>query len=388
MHVTLFNNNIMIIAITLFFMSYLIGSIPFGLILTNLWGYGDIRKVGSGNIGATNALRAGSKLLAFLVLFLDAFKSFFIGSFGSLNAISETFTAATPLVFAALGISLAFRAGLFNIGAEGQMIIGGIATVIIGFSIDFLPIWIHLPLALIFGAIFGALYAAIAGWLKATTGAHEVISTIMLNLIALRLLDYLLRLPIIQKEGRNDPISKSVLETAELPQKLYFIEPQLRLHSGFLIMLVAVFFVYWLLFHTTVGFEFRSTGSNPDASQYAGIRASLTIVLVMGIAGALAGLAGANQISGVLGRATPGFSASIGFDAIAVALLGRSHPIGVLFAGLLFGALISGGRLMQVKAGVSIDLITIIQALIIVFIAAPLLVKNTIPWIFKTKNKN
>ena len=181
------------------------------------------------------------------------------------------------------------------------MIIGGIATVIIGFSIDFLPIWIHLPLALIFGAIFGALYAAIAGWLKATTGAHEVISTIMLNLIALRLLDYLLRLPIIQKEGRNDPISKSVLETAELPQILSFIEPQLRLHSGFLIMLVAVFFVYWLLFHTTIGFEFRSTGSNPDASQYAGIRASLTIVLVMGIAGALAGLAGANQISGVLG---------------------------------------------------------------------------------------
>ena len=153
-------------------------------------------------------------------------------------------------------------------------------------------------------------------------------------------------------------------------------------------MLVAVFFVYWLLFHTTMGFEFRSTGSNPDASQYAGIRASLTIVLVMGIAGALAGLAGANQISGVLGRATPGFSASIGYDAIAVALLGRSHPIGDLFAGLLFGALISGGRLMQVKAGVSIDLITIIQALIIVFIAAPLLVKNTIPWIFEKNNKN
>ena len=136
---------------------------------------------------------------------LLAFSNLFIGAFGSLNAISETCTAATPLILAALGISLAFRAGLFNIGAEGQIIIGGIATVIIGFSIDFLPIWLHLPLALLFGAIFGALYAAIAGWLKASTGAHEVISTIMLNLIALRLLDYLLRLPIIQKEGRNDP---------------------------------------------------------------------------------------------------------------------------------------------------------------------------------------
>ena len=312
-----------------------------------------------------------------------AYSSLFIGSLGSLNAISETFTAATPLVFAALGIALAFRAGLFNIGAEGQMIIGGLATVIVGFSIDFLPIWIHLPLALSIGALFGALYAGIAGWLKAYTGAHEVISTIMLNLIALRLLDYVLRSPIIQKEGRNDPISKSILDSAELPQILAFIDPQLRLHGGFLLMLVAVFFIYWLLFHTTIGYEFRATGANPNAAKYAGIKAGLTIVLVMAIAGALAGLAGANQITGVLGRASPGFSASIGFDAIAVALLGRSHPIGVLFAGLLFGALIAGGRLMQVKAGVSVDLITIIQALIIVFIAAPLLVKKSLPWFFK-----
>ena len=312
-----------------------------------------------------------------------AYSSLFIGSLGSLNAISETFTAATPLVFAALGIALAFRAGLFNIGAEGQMIIGGLATVIVAFSIDFLPIWIHLPLALSIGALFGALYAAIAGWLKAYTGAHEVISTIMLNLIALRLLDYVLRSPIIQKEGRNDPISKSILDSAELPQILAFIDPQLRLHGGFLLMLVAVFFIYWLLFHTTIGYEFRATGANPNAAKYAGIKAGLTIVLVMAIAGALAGLAGANQITGILGRASPGFSASIGFDAIAVALLGRSHPIGVLFAGLLFGALIAGGRLMQVKAGVSVDLITIIQALIIVFIAAPLLVKKSLPWFFK-----
>ena len=148
-------------------------------------------------------------------------------------------------------------------------------------------------------------------------------------------------------------------------------------------MLVAVFFIFWLLFHTTIGYEFRATGANPNAAKYAGIKAGLTIVLVMAIAGALAGLAGANQITGVLGRASPGFSASIGFDAIAVALLGRSHPIGVLFAGLLFGALIAGGRLMQVKAGVSVDLITIIQALIIVFIAAPLLVKKSLPWFFK-----
>ena len=330
-------------------------------------------------IGCFFLLATGETLANIFV----AYYSLFIGSLGSLNAISETFTAATPLVFAALGIALAFRAGLFNIGAEGQMIIGGLAAVIVGFSIDFLPIWIHLPLALSIGALFGALYAAIAGWLKAYTGAHEVISTIMLNLIALRLLDYVLRSPIIQKEGRNDPISKSILNSAELPQILTFIDPQLRLHGGFLLMLFAVFFIYWLLFYTTIGYEFRATGANPNAAKYAGIKAGLTIVLVMAIAGALAGLAGANQITGVLGRASPGFSASIGFDAIAVALLGRSHPIGVLFAGLLFGALIAGGRLMQVKAGVSVDLITIIQALIIVFIAAPLLVKKSLPWFFK-----
>jgi ABC-type uncharacterized transport system permease subunit len=145
--------------------------------------------------------------------------------------------------------------------------------------------------------------------------------------------------------------------------------------------------VYWLLFRAKLGFEFRASGANPDAARYAGMRASLIIVLAMCIAGALAGLAGANQVLGVLGRATPGFSAGLGFDAIAVALLGRSHPVGVLFAGLLFGALEAGGRQMQVDAGVSIDLIGIIQALIIVFIAAPLLVRAIFPWGFRKPEK-
>jgi simple sugar transport system permease protein len=305
------------------------------------------------------------------------------GSVGSVNAISETLTATVPLVLAGLGLALGFRAGLFNIGAEGQLLMGGMAAVIVGFSFPDLPMMLHLPLALVAGAVGGALYASIAGWLRAATGAHEVISTIMLNLISYRLIDYLLRLPAIQKTGRADPISKSVLESAELPRLLQWIDPNLRVHAGVFLVLAAVVLVQWLLFRTKLGFEFRASGESPEAARYAGIRASLTIVTAMATAGALAGLAGANQVLGVLGRVSPGFSAGIGFDAISVALLGRSHPVGVLFAGVLFGALKAGGRQMQVDAGVNIDLIGIIQALIIVFIAAPLLVRALFPWGFR-----
>ena len=305
------------------------------------------------------------------------------GSVGSLYALSETLTAAAPLVLAGLGLALGFRAGLFNIGAEGQVIIGGLAAVVAGFSLADLPAVIALPAAILAGALAGAFYASIAGWLRAATGAHEVISTIMLNLISYRLLDYMLRLPFIQKEGRADPISKSVPDAAELPRLLTIIDPNLRVHAGIFLMLAMVAVAYWLLFRSKIGFEFRAAGENAVAARFAGMNASLTIVLAMAIAGAMAGLAGANQVLGVLDRATPGFSAGIGFDAIAVALLGRSHPVGVLFAGLLFGALEAGGRQMQVDAGVSIDLIGIIQALIIVFIAAPLLVRALFPWGFR-----
>lgn len=310
------------------------------------------------------------------------------GSVGSLNALSETLTAAAPLILAGLGIALGFRAGMFNIGAEGQLLIGGMASVIVGFSFSGLPMVIHLPLALLAGAVAGGLYASIAGWLRAATGAHEVISTIMLNLIAFRLVDYFLRLPIIQKSGRSDPISKSILDSAELPRILEWIDPNLRVHAGIFLVLAAVFIVHWVLFKSTIGFEFRASGENPEAARYAGMRSGLIIVVVMAFAGALAGLGGANQVLGVLDRVTPGFSAGIGFDAIAVALLGRSHPIGVLMAGLLFGALEAGGRQMQVSAGVSIDLISIIQALIIVFIAAPLLVRTLFPWGFQRTAKS
>jgi simple sugar transport system permease protein len=311
-----------------------------------------------------------------------AYAALFDGSLGSPYALSETVTAAVPLTLAGLGIALGFRAGLFNIGAEGQLLLGGMGAVIVGFAMP-MPSLLHLPLALLVGAAIGAAWAAVAGWLKSATGAHEVITTIMLNLIAFRLVDYFLRNPLIQKAGRSDPISESVLPSAALPQLLDWLSPNMRLHAGLLIMLAAVALVHLLLFRTTIGFEFRAAGANPEAARYAGMRSGLIIVLAMALAGLLAGLAGANQVLGVLGRASPGFSAGIGYDAIAVALLGRAHPFGVLLAGLLFGALEAGGRQMQVSAGVSIDLITIIQALIIVFIAAPLLVRTIFPWAFQ-----
>lgn len=308
-----------------------------------------------------------------------SYTALLVGSVGSLNAVSETITAAIPLVLAGLGLAVGFQTGLFNIGAEGQLLMGGTAAVIFGFSFPGLPAPLLLPLCLLAGALAGAFYASIAGVLRAATGAHEVITTIMLNLTSYRILDYLLRLPAVQREGRADPISKSVPETAQLPRLFEWLDPNLRVHAGLFLMLAMVALVWFLLYRARLGFEFRASGANADAARYAGIRAGVVIVAAMATAGALAGLAGANQVLGVLERASPGFSAGIGFDAIAVALLGRSHPLGVLFAGLLFGALEAGGRQMQVDAGVSVDLIGIIQALIIVFIAAPLLVRAVFP---------
>lgn len=305
------------------------------------------------------------------------------GSVGSLNAISETLTSAIPLVLAGLGLGLGFRAGLFNIGAEGQIVMGGLAAAIFAFSFPGLPAIVLIPLSLLAGALAGAIYAGFAGVLKATTGAHEVITTIMLNLSSYLILIWALKRPYVQVAGRSDPISKSVPEAGQLPRLLDWVDPNLRVHAGLFLMLIMVAFVWWLLFRSKIGFAFRASGENPDAARYAGMKSGLIIVAAMATAGALAGLGGASQVLGVLGRASPGFSAGIGFDAIALALLGRSHPVGILIAGLLFGGLEAGGRQMQVDAGVSIDLIGIIQALIIVFIAAPLLVRAIFPWGFR-----
>jgi simple sugar transport system permease protein len=301
----------------------------------------------------------------------DAFKALFVGSLGSPRAISETLFAATPLILAGLAVAVGFQAGLFNIGVQGQMLIGGMAGLWVGFSID-VPMILHIPLALIAAIIGGALWGAIAGFLKARTGAHEVITTIMLNFIAIFLVDYLLQSSLFQQAGRNDPISQPANASAQFPTLI----GSYRLNIGFLIALVAVGFVWWLMYRSTIGFEFRAVGFNPDGGRYAGMNVAWIYVSVMAVAGALAGIAGANQILGLEPyRGISNFAGTIGFDAIALALLGRSNPIGVLLAGLLFGALRAGGREMQGAAGIPIDLVLVLQALIIVMIAAPELVR-------------
>jgi general nucleoside transport system permease protein len=301
-----------------------------------------------------------------------AYKALFVGAFWGAQPWSETLLETTPYILAGLSVAIGFRAGLFNIGPEGQILMGGLLATIIGFYFH-LPMYIHLPFALLGGIIGGALWGGIPGLLRAKTGAHEVITTIMFNWIAWNFVPWALKTSFIQQGGRDDPVSKAVQPTAMLPR--FSDSPTMRVNIGIILTLVVAALIFWLLYRTTLGYQFRAVGFNPDGAHYAGMNTTMLYTGVMAIAGALAGLAGAMQILGPLERATPGFSSGIGFDAIALALLGRSHPAGVVLAGLLFGALKSGGRAMQVATSVPIDLIKVVQALIVVFIAAPALIR-------------
>ena len=304
-----------------------------------------------------------------------AYKALFVGSVGSLRAVSETLVQATPLILAGLSVAIGFRAGLFNIGAQGQLLVGGMFALWVGFSVH-APVYVHLPLAILAGALGGAIYGAIPGLLRARTGAHEVITTIMMNFIALRLVDFYLKSSWYQAEGRDDPVSKAIDVSAQMPRLLGFLDrTDVRVHLGIVVALLAAYGVYWLLFKTTLGYQFRAVGYNPRGAKYAGMSVTWLIVGVMAVAGALAGLAGSDRVLGVLHRGTPGFAGTLGFDAITLALLGRSHPWGVVASGLLFGALVAGGQEMQVQTDISLDLILVIQALVVVFIAAPALIR-------------
>jgi simple sugar transport system permease protein len=305
----------------------------------------------------------------------SAMGALFTGAFGSLAALSSTLAFSAPLILAGLSVAIGFKAGLFNIGAEGQMLIGGMAAVALGITID-IPVFLNVPLAVIGAMIGGGIWGGIAGLLRARTGAHEVITTIMLNSIAGLAVIWMLSTDFFQPEGRQDPVSEDIAVSARLPRLLGFLDRNdLRVHFGIVIALLAAYAIYWVLYKSTIGFEFRAVGFNPDAAHYAGMRVTWLYVSVMALAGGLAGIAGMTQINGLLYRASPGFAAGIGFDAISLALLGRSHPAGVVAAGFLFGALRAGGLEMQVATDVPIDLIGVIQALVVVFIAAPALIR-------------
>ncbi len=290
-----------------------------------------------------------------------------------IRPLMETLKYAAPLILAGLGVGVGFRAALFNIGGRGQMLLAGAAAGWVGFAFN-LPAFVHILLAILVGVGVGALWGALAGFLKARTGAHEVIVTIMLNYVAYYLLLYALsRKFLLQAPGSNNPQSAPMAQSAILPK---ILGDQYNLHLGFVIALVAVAAVWWLLNRSTLGYRIKAVGLNPSAARAAGISVGRTYTQVMAIAGGLVGLAGINQVLGtVTSGITADLDAGIGFDAITVALLGRSKPVGILLAGLLFGAFKAGGFTMQSSQNISVDLVLVVQSLIVLFLAAPPLVR-------------
>ncbi len=295
---------------------------------------------------------------------------------GMIKPFTESLVFSVPLILAGLGIAVGFRAGLFNIGAQGQIIVGAIVAAWLGFAFD-LPVGVHLLVAILGGAIGGAVWGGIPGVLKARFGANEVIVTIMLNYIAVYLISYVLKQPQFNP-GRTGQRSPAVSADAAYPLLVPdWLVPgnTFRLHWGFVVAVLATVFVWWLLERSTIGFELRAAGANPAAARTAGMSVGRVILVTMLIAGALAGLAATAQVLGTERSLTAGVAASYGFDAITVALLGRSRPWGTFFAGLLFGALKAGGFLMQSLTATPIDIVLVVQSIIVLLIAAPPLVR-------------
>lgn len=311
---------------------------------------------------------------AYTALFQGSVYNFRRPDFASgIRPLTETLTFATPLIAAGLGVALAFRVGLFNIGGQGQMLIGAACAGWVGFSLD-LPFGLHLIVAVIAGLIGGAAWGGLVGLLKARTGANEVIVTIMLNFVALYLVSFLLRTPVLQAPGSNNPKTPAMADTSVFP---LLFGTGYNIHFGLIFVIAATVYVWYLLGRSSLGFQFRAVGENPNAARVAGINVKNVYVYAMLISGALVGLAGSAQ---VLGTITTGFGAGIdagiGFDAITVALLGRSRPWGVFFAGILFGAFKSGGFTMQASEGIPVDIVLVVQSLIVLFLAAPPLVRT------------
>jgi general nucleoside transport system permease protein len=307
------------------------------------------------------------------------------GAFGGPHQIGETVMRSTPLVFTGLAVAFAFRANLFNIGAEGQLVIGALGAAWLGLVFSGLPSWAGIPLVMVGAALFGAAWAFIPALLKAKVGAHEVITTMMFSWIALYLSSYIVNGPLADRSG--------IPQTPMLPQSMWFptldrIIPGLpanRAHLGFVLALVLVFLVAWVLRRTTLGYSVRAVGYNPLASENGGISIARTTIYALCISGALAGIAGASEVLGVQHRLFDQVSAGagFGFTGIAVALLAKNNPVGVVFAAILFGALNAGAATMQLEANVSEKIIMIIQALVIFFVGA----ETIITWLIRRRQK-
>jgi simple sugar transport system permease protein len=312
---------------------------------------------------------------------LAAYSGLFQGAFGDGKGWARTIRKTIPLILTGLSVAVAFKVSLFNIGASGQFVIGSIFAVAVGINFEGLPIFIHLPLALTAGIIGGMIWGAIPGILKVYTGAHEVIVTIMLNYVASLFGSWTVYAggtqgqtpgPLWDRTAGAISETPDVLASAQLP---WLFGPPYRVHYGVFIAVAAAVFIWWLFFKTPLGFEMRTVGHNMRAASYAGIRVNYTIILTMAIAGGLAGLAGAIEALGLNHKFAPEFGGAVGFDGITVALLGQTHPFGVMLAAFMFGALDGGASKMQFESGVSADIIQIIQALVLAFVAAPLIIR-------------
>ena len=310
------------------------------------------------------------------------FEAMYVGSLGSVTALTETTAEAAPLIAAGLGVALAFRAGLFNIGAQGQAMMGALVGAYLGFSIKGLPVLLHLPLVILAGVLAGTFWGGVVGLIKARTGAHEVILTIMMNYVAANILSYLLKQPFMREPGVSNPIAPVLEWSATLPRVA-----GTRLHLGFGLALLAALGCWWLLERTRFGFRLQAVGLNPDAAATAGTSVGRVTFTTMALAGGLAGLGGLITVTApvILTSYPPQLTVSIigtlGFDAITVALLGRSRPIGVVLAGLLFGALKASRTAMVTIADTPKQLVDLIQALIVLLVAAPAFVTWLLPFL-------
>ncbi|ADH60272.1 inner-membrane translocator [Thermoanaerobacter mathranii subsp. mathranii str. A3] len=298
---------------------------------------------------------------------ITAYISLFIGAFGTINNIANTLAAAVPLILTGLGVAISFKAGLFNIGAEGQYWIGAIVGVWVGYSFTGLPWYIHIPFAVIAAMIAGGLWAGlIPGLAKAHTGANEVITTMMMSYIAIYFSHFLLEFGPMMEKGRTIPQSPRINESAVIPVLI----KNTQLSYGIFIALAAAIFVYWLMFKTTWGFEMRAVGYNQRAARYAGMNVPLNMMLSLGLSGAFAGLAGAVQMLGVQHRLYNSFTSGYGYTAIVVSLLANNNPLGVIFSAILFAALGTGSQYMQLNAQVPGQMADVITGLIVFFVAA------------------
>lgn len=334
-------------------------------------------------IGAVFILIAGASVGgAYDAMFKGAIFNYDVvntrGFMVAIRPFTDSLFFATPLILAGLGLAFGFRAGLFNIGGAGQIMFGAMAAIWVAFKLT-LPFGLHTLVALVAAALAGGIYAGIAGFLKARTGANEVIVTIMLNQVAILALAYTLSLPSWHRPGDNNPLTPIAKDTAGFPKLL---GDGFSLHFGFVLAIIAVVVFWWILERSTFGFEVRAVGENPNAARTAGMNIGKVTTLTMVVSGIFAGLAGANEALGTMYQQNSGIASgvagTVGFDAITVALLGRNKPWGVFFAGLLFGAFKAGGYKMQAQ-GVPIDMILILESVIVLLIAAPALVR----WMFR-----